>query len=113
MSYRVGTWQVEDQIDLTATPASAGERVMVCCPQVAMTDNYFAWVFVGPGSFTGIAAEAIAADGLCYGHATAGAVGTTASACLLPGVHSVAAISSATDTGTFYAEHRMYADDLV
>jgi hypothetical protein len=77
-----------------------------------MTDNYYAWVFVGPGDFTGIAAEAIAADGLVYVHATAGALGTTASAGIIPGVTCTVAIASTAGTGYFHASHELYAEDL-
>lgn len=112
-SYIAGTWQIDAPIDLAATPAD-GESVPVCVwdgSSTAITDDYFAWVFVGPGTFTTTTAAAVAADAICYGHATAGLIDDAATACLLRGVAATAAIGSAT-TGTFYASLGMYATDL-
>jgi hypothetical protein len=104
------SYQIEDIIDLTVTPADT-ERVPACCPQFAITDNYYAWVFVGPGDFTGTSAEALTVDLPLYGHATAGAVSDTPSACILPGLSAVVAVASATTT-LLHASHRLYAEDL-
>jgi len=109
MSYRPNTWQIEELMDLTVTPADS-EGAPICVPALAMTDNYYAWVFVGPGTFTGTAAEECVADAILYGHATAGGIGDTASALLLRGV--TAPVTVTTGTGTFYASQPMYAEDL-
>lgn len=104
------SWQVEDIADAATTPAD-GEAVPLCCPQIAMTDNYYAWVFVGPGDFTGTSGDAITVDTKLYLHATAGAITDGATAGLLRGVTIPLAIGSATTT-TFHAAHRIVAEDL-
>lgn len=104
------SYQVEDIIDLTNTPANT-EGVPACCPQIAMTDNYYAWVFVGPGDFTATAGEEVTADQIVYGHATAGAVGDTAVALVLPGVTAPVTIASG-KTGILNAAQRLWAYDL-
>lgn len=112
-SYIANTWQVDAPIDLTVTPAT-GESVPACVfdgSSVDLTDNQYAWFFVGPGIFTTITAGDVAADAIVYGHATAGVVDDTASACLLPGVSAITAITGAV-AGTFYAAHPLYATDL-
>ena len=109
-SYVPNTWQIDAKIDLTVTPAD-GESVPVCVSDIAIADDEYAWVFVGPGTFTTTTAAAVAADAICYGHATAGLIDDAATACLIRGVTAVAAIGSAT-TGTFYAATGMYAVDL-
>lgn len=112
-TYIPGTWQIAEPVDLTVDPANA-ESVPVCVwdgSSTAITDNYFAWVFVGPGTFTTTTAGDVAAQAICYGHATAGLIDDAATALLLPGVHAPTAITGAT-TGTFYAAHELYATDL-
>lgn len=111
-SYRPNTWQIEDQLDLTVTPADT-ESVPFCVSSVALADNEYAWVFVGPGLFTCKVAGNVAADALIYGHATAGQIDDAATAMLLRGVSAPAAITaSAGETGTFYAAVPLYAVDL-
>ena len=112
-SYIATTWQIDAGIDLGVTPANT-ESVPMCVwdqSDTALADNECAWVFVGPGYFTTTTAAAVAADAICYGHATTGLIDDAATACLLPGVAAVSAIASAT-TGTFFACHGMYASDL-
>lgn len=112
-SYIPNTWQIDAPIDVAATPADA-ESVPVCVwdgSSTAITDDYYAWVFVGPGLFTTTTAGDVAADAICYGHATAGLIDDAATAALLRGVTAPAAITGAT-TGTFYAALPMYATDL-
>lgn len=112
-TYIPGTWQIAEPMDVGVDPADA-ESVPVCVwdgSSTAITDNYYAWVFVGPGTFTATTAAAVAAQAIIYGHATAGLVDDAATALLLKGVHAPTAIGSAT-TGTFYAAIPMYAEDL-
>ena len=112
-SYIQGTWQIDAPIDLGVTPATA-ESVPVCVwdgNATALTDDYYAWVFVGPGAFTATTAASVAADAIIYGHATAGLVDDASTALLLNGVNCPVAIGSAT-TGTFYACTALYAVDL-
>jgi len=109
-SYRPNTWQIEDLIEVAVTPATA-ESVPFCVSAIAITDNYYAWVFIGPGVFTATAAANIAADAILYGHATAGEIDDAATACLLRGVIVPAAITGNV-TGTFYATKELYAIDL-
>lgn len=112
-SYTAGTWQIDAPMDLGVTPVTAGT-----CPlcvwdgsATAITDNYYAWVFVGPGSFTAtIDGSAATAGAIVYGHATAGLISTTASALLLNGVTVPVTIAAA--TGTLYASTGLYAVDL-
>lgn len=112
-TYIPGTWQIAEPMDLGVDPADA-ESVPVCVwdgSSTAITDNYYAWVFVGPGLFRATTAAAVAAQAIIYGHATAGLVDDAATALLLKGVHAPTAIGSAT-TGQFYAALPMYAEDL-
>lgn len=104
------SYQVEDIADAGVTPAD-GELVPVCCPQIAMTDNYYAWVFVGPGDCTATSGDAVAVDTKLYVHATAGAFTDGATAALLRGCSVPVAFGSAT-TGVLHAAHEMYAEDL-
>lgn len=108
--YDDSTFQIEDPLELAVNPAD-GKVKAVCVSPVTLADNEYAWVAVGPGSFVANSAEALDVDDILYGHATAGKVADTISACLLPGVTVQTAIGSAT-TGTFQAIGRMYAQDL-
>ena len=109
-SYRPGTWQIEDYIVLATTPATA-ECVPCCASPIAITDNYYAWVFVGPGTVTLTTAGDVAADAIIYGVAGNGTVDDAAVALLLDGLTCPAAITGAT-TGTFYAVKPLAALDL-
>jgi len=112
-SYIASTWQIDAPLDLTVTPATA-ESVPACCfdgSSTAITDDYYAWVFVGPGVFTTTTAASVAADAELFGHATAGLVDDASTALLLRGIAAISLIGSAT-TGDFYACHGMYAVDL-
>lgn len=109
--YDETTWQVEDALDLTVDPADTKTKPL-CVSTVTLADNEYAWVIVGPhNGFTANSAEALDADDVLYGHATAGTLADTASALFVPMVSVRAAIGSAT-TGTFVAMARMYAYDL-
>lgn len=108
--YDDSTWQIEDALELAVNPADGKVKPVCVCP-VTLADNEYAWVAVGPGYFTANSAEALDVDDVLYGHATAGKVSDTASACFLPGVSVQTAIGSAT-TGQFQAQIRMYAYDL-
>lgn len=103
-------WEIDAQIDVGVNPADAGS-VACCVPLLTMTDDYFAWCFVGPGVVTLTTAAAVAVEVPIYGHATAGLVDDAATALLLRGLHAVSAIASAT-TGSFYAATGLYAVDL-
>lgn len=112
-SYTAGTWQIDAPMDLTVTPATAGTTPLCVWDgsATAITDNYFAWVFVGPGLFTAkIDGSAATAGAVVYGHATAGLTSTTASALLLNGVSVPVTIAAA--TGTLYASTPLWATDL-
>lgn len=112
-SYTAGTWQIDAPMDLTVTPATGGT-----CPlcvwdgkSTALADNEYAWVFIGPGTFTAkIDGSAATAGAIVYGHATAGLTSTTASALLLNGVAVPVTIAAA--TGTLYATTELWAVDL-
>lgn len=105
------TWQIEDAVEVAVNPAD-GKTKPVCVSQVTLADNEYTWAIVGPHTgFTANSAEALDADDVLYGHATAGKLADTASACFVPQVTVRAAIGSAT-TGTFVAQARMYAYDL-
>lgn len=109
-SWQGTTYQIEDKLEVAVTPATA-ENIALCVSSVALADNEYAWVFVGPGNFTATAAEDIAVDVNLFGHATAGAIGDTASACLLKGVVAQTIILSGA-TGTFHAAYPLMAEDL-
>jgi len=109
-SYRPYTWQIEDYILLATTPATA-ECVPCCASPIAITDNYYAWVFVGPGTVTLTTAGDVAADAIIYGVNGNGTVDDAAVACLIDGLTCPVAISGAT-TGTFYAVKPLAALDL-
>lgn len=112
-SFKSGTWQIDAPIDLGVTPVTAG-TVALCVwdgSSTALADNEYAWVFVGPGTFTAkIDGSAATAGAIVYGHATAGLISTTASALLLNGVIVPTTIAAA--TGTLYASTGLYAVDL-
>lgn len=112
-SYTAGTWQIDAPMDLGVTPATAGTTPLCVWDgsATAITDNYYAWVFVGPGLFTAtIDGSAATAGAIVYGHATAGLTSTTASALLLNGVSVPVTIAAA--TGTLYASGPLWAVDL-
>jgi len=109
--YDQTTWQITELLDLTVNPADTKTQP-VCVSEVTLADNEYTWAIVGPhNGFAGTAAEDIDALDVVYMHATAGAVGDTASAGFLPMVAPAAAILSGA-TGTFVANARMYAYDL-
>lgn len=109
--YDETTWQIEDPIELAVHPADTKTKPL-CVSQVTLADNEYTWAIVGPHTgFTANSAEALDADDVLYGHATAGKLADTASACFVPQVTVRTAIGSAT-TGTFVAMARMYAYDL-
>lgn len=109
-SYRPTTWQIEDVIKLATTPATA-ECVACCASSIALTDNYYAWVFVGPGEVTLTTAGDVAADAIIYGVNADGTVDDAATACLIDGLVCPVAITGAT-TGTFFAVKPLAALDL-
>lgn len=112
-SYIPGTYQIDELIDVSVNPTD-GQSVLCCVwdgSATAMADNEYAWVFVGPGSFTGTAAEALDADDIIYGHTTAGQLSDTASVLILNGVTCPAAVSNGA-TGTFYAAAALWCTDL-
>ena len=109
-----GTWQIDAQADAAVNPADA-HNIFLCVwdgSSTALADNEYAWVFVGPGSFTadtdstGVAG----ANDIVYVSATAGKLSSGATAAILPGVHATAAITGDA-TGTFYAAERMQVVD--
>jgi hypothetical protein len=109
-SYRPVTWQIEEYIKLATDPATA-EVMGACASTIAITDNYYAWVFVGPGQVTLTTAGSVAADAIIYGVNGNGTVDDAAVALLLDGLTCPAAITGAT-TGTFYALRPLMALDL-
>lgn len=110
-TYDETTWQIEDPIEVAVHPADTKTKPL-CVSTVTLADNEFCWVIIGPhNGFTANSAEALDADDVLYGHATAGKLADTASNCFVPQVTVRAAIGSAT-TGTFVAMARMYAYDL-
>lgn len=104
------TWQIEQPLNLDTDPASA-EVMGLCASTIALTDNYYAWVFVGPGTVTLTTAGDVAADAIIYGVEADGTVDDDATACLLNGLTCPAAITGAV-TGTFYALRPLQALDL-
>jgi hypothetical protein len=109
-SYRPVTWQIEEYIKLATDPATA-EVMCACASPVTMTDNYYAWVFVGPGTVTLTTASGVAADAIIYGVNGNGTVDDAAVALLLDGLTCPVTIVGAT-TGSFYAARPMIALDL-
>lgn len=113
-NYVPGTWQIDAQGDAAVNPADA--HVAALCvwdgSSTAITDDYYAWVFVGPGLFTvdtdstGIAGV----NDIVYVSATAGKVSSGATALFLPGAFATAAITGSA-TGTVYASIPLYAVD--
>lgn len=108
-SYVPGTWQIDAPIKLAVEPAD-GKQVFACASSVAVTDNYYAWVFVGPGTVTLTTAGNVAVDVMIYGVNADGTVDDAVTNCVIPGLGAVAAITGAT-TGSFYAPHALYAYD--
>jgi hypothetical protein len=108
-SYRPGTWQIEDPIKLATCPANT-EAVCACASSIALTDNYYAWVFVGPGTVTLTTAGDVAADAIIYGVNADGTVDDAQTACMLPNLTCPVAITGAT-TGDFYATGGLIALD--
>lgn len=110
-TYDETTAQIEDKLELAVHPADTKTKPL-CVSTVALADNEYAWVIIGPhNGFTATSAEALDVDDVLYGHATVGTLADTASACFVPQVTVRTAIGSAT-TGTFVAQARMYAYDL-
>lgn len=110
-TYDETTWQIENLLELAVDPATTKAKPL-CVSPVTLADNQYAWVIVGPhNGFTATSAEALDVDDVLYGHATAGTLADTSSACVVPNVTVRTAIGSAT-TGTFVAMDRMFAYDL-
>ena len=110
-TYDNDVWAVD--APLTTTVAASGEIHPLCASPVAMTDNYYAWVFVGPGRVTLTAATALAivAQAKIYTSAVAGMVDDDASGeILIPGLVSYDAIATAA-TGTFMASIGLYVSN--
>lgn len=108
-SYVPVTWQIDAPIKLAVEPAN-GKQVFCCASSVAITDNYYAWVFVGPGVVTLTTAGNVAVDVAIFGVNADGTVDDAITTCVIPGLTAVAAITGAT-TGSFYAPHALYAYD--
>lgn len=109
-----GTWQIDAQADAAVNPADA-HLIHACVWEqsaTALADNEYAWVFVGPGSFTADtdATGVAGANDIVYVSATAGKLSSGATAAFLPGVHTTAVID-ASATGTFYAATQLYVVD--
>lgn len=96
---------------LTTTVAAAGEVHPVCCPQLAITDAYYAWVFVGPGRATFTSASAIVAESKISTSATAGKLDDASAGRLVPGLVAYDAFASAV-TGTCLATIPLYVTGL-
>lgn len=110
-TYDASSWQIEDQADATNFPQDA-ETIPLCVSPVTLTDNQYAWVFVGPGAITLTAdSNGATAEAILYVSATAGTVSSTATAALLKGAHTQSTISGAA-TGTVYAVNRLWSEDL-
>lgn len=109
-SYDETTFQIEDKLEVAVIPATA-KQAALCVSPIALADNAYMWVFVGPGTATMTSAAAVAVDRILYGHATVGTFSDTASACLLDGLSVQTLIGSAT-TGPVNAIRRMHAIDL-
>jgi hypothetical protein len=109
-SYRPVTWQIEEYIKLATDPADA-EVMCACASPVAIADDYYAWVFVGPGTVTLTTAGNVAADAIVYGVNGNGTVDDAATALLLKGLTCPVAIVGAT-TGSFFAALPLFATDL-
>jgi hypothetical protein len=109
-NYIPGTWQIDAPIKLAVCPATA-QCVAACASSVAIADNYFAWVFVGPGTVTLTTAGDVAAKAIIYGVNADGTVDDAATACLIDGLVCPAAITGAVE-GTFYAAKPLAALDL-
>jgi hypothetical protein len=109
-NYIPGTWQIDAFIKLAVNPADA-TLVPACASSIAITDDYYAWVFVGPGTVTLTSAGNVAAKAIIYGVNGDGTVDDAATACLLDGLYCHTAITGAT-TGTFFAIKPLMATDL-
>lgn len=111
-NYDAATFQIEDKADAGAVPLD-GDTCPICFSPIALADNEYGWVFVGPGKFsaitdaTGIAA---ATDGV-YVSATVGTLSSGATGAPLHGVNAEAIVAAGA-TGTFYAANRLYLFDL-
>lgn len=111
-SYDAATFQIEDKADAGVIPADA-DTAPICVSPVALADNEYGWVFVGPGKFTATtdATGVVAARDIVYISATVGTLSSGATAALLKGVGSEAVITGGA-SGTFYATNRLFAEDL-
>lgn len=111
-TYDEATFQIEDKADVGVLPLDTGS-VAICVSPVALADNEYAWVFVGPGYFNAItdATGVTAAQLITYISATVGTLTSGATAALLKGVSTEAVIAGGA-TGTFYAKGRLYSEDL-
>lgn len=109
LMYTVGAgYQIDTLTDLDTVYPADTKVLSICVPQITFADNAYGWVFVGPGPFTGTAAEDIDATDILYGHGTAGTISDTASAIFLPGVTLETAILSGA-TGELKVTQMLYA----
>lgn len=109
-----GTWQINAQADAAVNPADAhlAHGCVWDGSSTALADDEYAWVFVGPGSFTADtdATGVAGANDIIYVSATAGKLSSGATAAFIPGVLATAAITGLA-TGTFYAATQLYIVD--
>ena len=114
-NYTADDWQIDAIATETSNPADTD--LIQCCvwdkSATALADNEYAWVFVGPGTFT-ITAEAggaLAVDEIVYlDGETAGTLSATAGPCFAPGVQALEAITAGA-TGSAVCAHALYLQD--
>lgn len=105
-TFDVDTWTLDAA--LTTTVAAAGESHSLCVTHVALTANYYGWVFVGPGREIFTSAGAITAQKALYTSATAGKIDDTYTGHIrIPGLTAYDAFASAV-TGYCYASCGLY-----
>jgi hypothetical protein len=103
------TWTSSDA--LTSTVAASTEVHQLIVPQIAVTDEYYFWAFVGPGEAVFTSAGAITAQKKLYTSATAGKIDdNSSSTVLIPGLVAYDAFTSAV-TGTCHASTRLYVSN--
>lgn len=114
-NYTADDWQIDAIATETSNPSDT-DLIPTCVwdqSATALADNEYAWVFVGPGTFTctAEAGGALAVNEIVYlDGETAGTLSATAGPCFVPGVVALAAISAAA-TGSIYATHGLYLED--
>ena len=92
-SYVVGAWDMTPLVT-AGTEATNWYTIAVAC--AAMTDNYYGWFWVGPGTFEAIIENNFAAADKIYTTANAGIPGTDSSSTILDCVKSLDAGVTAT-----------------